>query len=62
MGCCLSGQVTKMEEERVSNGIRPSDMGLAHQRPRQKEMNVLSSGQKNLNIIMSREFRDLSYV
>lgn len=37
-----------MEEERVSNGIRPSDMGLAHQRPRQKEMNVLSSGQKKL--------------
>lgn len=51
-----------MEEERVSNGIRPSDMGLAHQRPRQKEMVVISSGQKNLNIIMSREFRDLSYV
>ena len=62
MGCCLSGQVTEMEEERVSNGLRPSDMGLAHQRPRQKEMNVLSRVQKNLNIIMSREFRDLSYV
>lgn len=62
MGCCLSGQVIEMEEECVSNRIRPSDMGSAHQRPRQKEMNVLSSGQKNLNIIMSREFRDLSYV
>lgn len=37
-----------MEEERVSNGLRPSDMGLAHQRPRQKEMNVLSRVQKKL--------------
>lgn len=62
MGCCVSGQVTEMEEERVSNGLHPSGMGLAHQRPRQKEMNVLSRVQKNLNIIMSREFRDLSYV
>lgn len=59
MGCCLSGQVTKMEEERVSTGIRPSDMGLAHQRPRQKEMNVLSSGQKKLDYHVQRVQRPL---